>query len=243
MKGETVGKKQPEVIDLDQLDKKELKKFQAQQEAATASMDAELKQYELLTAERDWFKLQRIDRFRVPGPSDGHFDLETMVGPNSVGTLVKQVDAFVSGHADTPKKQKPGITFRIHSPGGYVDDGWRLFDELRTASEAGHKVTTVVRGMAASMAAVILQAGDRRVVGAESVVMIHTPSSGTGGSVYEIMDEALLLQKIRDRMVSLFAARSGGKITEKKLLSLIERRDCWLTAKEVLKYGICDEVG
>ena len=84
------------------------------------------------------------------------------------------------------------ITVIFNSPGGSVIHGMALFDEMVTLSQRGggqHKLTTVVRGYAASMGGILLQAGDKRVCGKESYLMIHEIAAGTGGKIGELKDD------------------------------------------------------
>jgi ATP-dependent Clp endopeptidase proteolytic subunit ClpP len=137
------------------------------------------------------------------------------------------------------------ITIIFNSPGGSVIHGMALFDEIVTLSQRGggrHKITTVVRGYAASMGGILLQAGDHRVCGRESYVMIHEIAAGTGGKIGEIKDDVKFYETISDRIVNLFVERSGGKIAKATFKKNWERKDWWLDSAGALKYGFVDEV-
>lgn len=144
----------------------------------------------------------------------------------------------------------------MDSPGGSVIDGMHLFDQILAYSKrpwdadqlvpgrvGSHSTTMTVRGYAASMAGILLQSADKRIIGPESYLMIHEISSFTGGKIGEIKDEVKFLDKISERVVNIFVRRSNGKITKEEFEKLWERKDWWLTSEEALKYGFVDEIG
>lgn len=144
----------------------------------------------------------------------------------------------------------------MDSPGGSVIDGMHLFDQLTVYSKrpwdtegiipgarGTHDTKITVRGYAASMAGILLQAADHRVIGPESYLMIHEISSFTGGKIGEIKDEVDFMDKITERVVNIFVRRSGGKITAARFKKLWDRKDWWLTSEEALGYGFADEIG
>lgn len=150
-------------------------------------------------------------------------------------------------------RTEPGCEFEIifNSPGGSVFAGMELFDFIQELRREGHYVTTSARGMAASMAGILLQAGDRRVMGAEARVLIHQVSSIAMGKVYEIEDEVALMKAMGDRVLDIFAKRAveagangtaAHPITKAQLRRGWERKDWWLDSDECLDKGIVDEV-
>lgn len=133
------------------------------------------------------------------------------------------------------------ITIIFTSPGGSVFSGYALFDFI-VELKSRHHITTVARGYAASMAGILLQAGTTRKMGKESFLMLHEISTVSMGKAFEIQDEADFLAMAMDRVYDIFVDRSGGKLTKRKLKSLVERRDYWVASDEALKYGLVDEV-
>lgn len=132
----------------------------------------------------------------------------------------------------------------FNSPGGSVIDGMALFDTLSSLSKRGggtHQVTLGSLGYAASMAGILLQAGDVRWIGKRSYLMIHEVASGAIGKIGEIKDEVEFLDKICDQITEIFVERSG-KISKRQFEKLWGRRDVWLLADEALKHGFVDEV-
>jgi ATP-dependent protease ClpP protease subunit len=133
----------------------------------------------------------------------------------------------------------------FNSPGGSVIDGMALFDVITSMSLRGggtHEVTVGTLGYAASMAGILLQAGDVRWMGKQSYLMIHEISAGTGGKIGEIKDDVKFYEAICARVVDIFVARSGGKITKAKFVRGWLRTDWWILSDEALKLGFVDEV-
>ena len=144
----------------------------------------------------------------------------------------------------TWSRTDPGCDMEIvfNSPGGSIIAGMHLFDHICALRRAGHKVTTVAYGWAASMAGILLQSGDVREIGAESYLMIHEAKSWNVGSVSQQKDHLDFLDKASTRVVKIFASRSNGKTSEAKVRALMTRKDSYLTSDECLRYGFVDEV-
>lgn len=136
----------------------------------------------------------------------------------------------------------PGCDIEIvfTSPGGSIIDGFALFDHIQTIRRAGHRVTTSALGMAASMAGVLLQAGDHRVMSRESWLLIHEASFGAGGSFGDVEDTVEWVRRMQDRILDIFAERST--MTKRQLKAKWTRRDWWISADEALAAGFIDEV-
>lgn len=134
-----------------------------------------------------------------------------------------------------------GITVEFSSPGGNVFAGFKFFDELRAMSEAGYPVTTICRGYSASMAGILLQAGDTRIVGPESYLMLHEVSSGAIGKAAEIKDAAELAERLTRHACAVYAR--GGVFTADEFYEKIARRDVWLNAAQAIEWGLADVIG
>jgi ATP-dependent Clp protease protease subunit len=133
------------------------------------------------------------------------------------------------------------IEIALHSPGGHTLPGMALFDYIGRLRRT-HKVTTSVLGYAASMAAVLLQAGTHRVMGAESTVFIHEISAQAVGKIGEIEDITSFIHSIQSRIIDIFVSRSAGRIDRETFKKNWERREWCLDAPEMLKWGFVDEV-
>ena len=130
------------------------------------------------------------------------------------------------------------IQFYINSPGGSVTDGMAIFDTMRYIKP---KVRTVCLGMAASMGAFLLMAGEpgMRLALPNSEVMIHQPSGGASGQATDVQLHAEWLLRTKNKMNGLMAEMTGQPL--EKIQRDVER-DYFMTADEALKYGIIDEI-
>jgi ATP-dependent Clp endopeptidase proteolytic subunit ClpP len=127
------------------------------------------------------------------------------------------------------------VTARLNTPGGSVDEGINIFNALQR-----HKggVTTVVDSLAASMGSYILQAGERRLVASNAMVMIHDPWTITVGNATSLRKDAETLDKYALRMIPDYAARSGK--TDDEILAIMAE-ESWYAGKEAVEAGFADE--
>lgn len=156
------------------------------------------------------------------------------VSSNSVKSCMDQLNLW--------HRLEPGCSMEIvfTSPGGSVIDGMVLFDYLQVLRREKHEITTGALGMAASMAGILLQAGDVRWMGREAWVLLHEGSFGAVGTVAQVEDTVEWVKKIQQRILDIFAARS--KVSRSFIKSRWRRKDWWLSSDECLKYGFVDEV-
>jgi ATP-dependent protease ClpP protease subunit len=133
------------------------------------------------------------------------------------------------------------ITVIFNSPGGSVIDGMAMWDHLAALKTAGHPLTTVTRGLAASMASILFQAGDDRIMGAESYQLIHEVSFGASGKPGDVEDTMDWINKITKRVLRIYAARST--MTEKQIAAKWARKDWTLDADECVRLGFADRIG
>ena len=133
---------------------------------------------------------------------------------------------------------KKSISFYIDSPGGHVSAGLAILDTMNHIQPA---VSTVCVGMAASMAAVLLSAGEKgkRFVLPNAEVMIHQPHGGAEGMASDIEITAKQILKLRERLNRIMAKNTGQKL--EKIEKDVDR-DFFMTAEESVKYGIVDKV-
>jgi len=135
---------------------------------------------------------------------------------------------------------KCDIEIVFSSPGGSIIDGFELFDFIQELRNDGHHITTGSLGMAASMAGILLMAGDHRWIGHQCWMMIHRAAFGAIGKTYEVEDEVKLVKRIEDRIVDIFTKRS--KLTSMKIKRNWDRKDWWIDADECLDLGLVDEI-
>ena len=126
----------------------------------------------------------------------------------------------------------------INSPGGSVTAGMAIFD---TMNYIKCPVRTVCVGMAASMGAFLLMAGEKgkRLALPNSEVMIHQPSGGASGQSTDVTIHAEWLLRTKNKMNGLMAQMTGQPL--EKIAHDVER-DYFMSAQEALAYGIIDEI-
>jgi len=132
------------------------------------------------------------------------------------------------------------IEIIFSSPGGSIIDGFELFDFLQDLRYQGHHITTGTLGYAASMAGVLLQAGDVRWVGQQAWIMIHRAAFRASGKTFEIEDEVEFTQRLEGRILDIFTSRS--KLSQSKIKRNWDRKDWWLSADQALEMGLVDEI-
>ena len=129
------------------------------------------------------------------------------------------------------------ITVFINSPGGEVDSGLALYDVMKGIS---CPIRTVCLGEAASMAAVLFAAGDKREILPHGRVMIHDPLiSSTGGSALRLEEISRNLMETRRELCEILSRHTGKTLEE-----VYEKtaRDCWFNADEAVEFGLADRV-
>lgn len=130
------------------------------------------------------------------------------------------------------------ISIYLNSPGGSVTAGLGLYDTMQFVKS---DVSTICIGMAASMAAVLLVAGQKgkRFALPHSRVMIHQPLGGVQGQASDIEITAHEILKYKKELYSIISQHSGQPVEK------VERdgdRDFWMTAQEALDYGMIDGI-
>ena len=137
--------------------------------------------------------------------------------------------------SEDPKKD---ISFYINSPGGHVSAGLAILDTMNHIQPA---VSTVCVGMAASMGAVLLSAGEKgkRFALPNAEIMIHQPSGGAEGMAADIEITAKQILRLRERLNKILAKNTGQAV--KKVEQDVDR-DYFMTADEAKSYGIVDKV-
>ena len=127
------------------------------------------------------------------------------------------------------------ICLYINSPGGSVTAGMAIYDTMQYIKP---QVRTVCIGMAASMGAFLLMAGQRCAL-PNSEVMIHQPLGGAQGQATDVQIQAEWLLKTKEKMIRMKAEMTGQDI--ERIRRDVER-DHFMSAQEALEYGIIDEI-
>ena len=130
------------------------------------------------------------------------------------------------------------ISIYINSPGGSVTAGLGIYDTMQFISS---DVSTICVGMAASMAAVLLVAGQegKRQALTHSRVMIHQPLGGVQGQASDIEIEAREIQKFKKELYTIIADHSHTPFDK---VWADSDRNYWMTAQEAKDYGMIDDV-
>lgn len=137
--------------------------------------------------------------------------------------------------AQDPEKD---IFLYINSPGGSVTAGMAMYDTMNFINA---DVQTIVIGMAASMASVLLAAGEKgkRWALPNAEVMIHQPLGGAQGQATEIEIAARHILKTRERLNKILSDKTGQPI---EVIEQDTDRDNFKTAEEALEYGLIDGI-
>lgn len=133
---------------------------------------------------------------------------------------------------------KRDIQIYLNTPGGSVYAGLGIYDTMQYI--APH-VSTICTGIAASMGAVLLCAGEKgkRTALKHSRILIHQPMGGAHGQASDIEITAREIQKLKKELYEIIAHHSGQKY---KKVWTDSDRDYWMTAEEAKAYGMIDEV-
>ncbi|MFJ5713708.1 ATP-dependent Clp endopeptidase proteolytic subunit ClpP [Neobacillus sp. NPDC093127] len=158
--------------------------------------------------------------------------LGSAIDDNVANSIVAQL-LFLE--AENPEKD---ITLYINSPGGSITAGMAIYDTMQYIKS---NVSTVCIGMAASMGAFLLSAGEKgkRFALPNAEVMIHQPLGGAQGQATEIEIAAKRILFLREKLNGILAERTGQP------LEVIQRdtdRDNFMTAERAKEYGLIDSI-
>ena len=158
-----------------------------------------------------------------------------LVGPVNDATANLVVAQLLFLESENPDKD---ISLYINSPGGSVSAGMSIFDTMQFIKP---NVSTLCMGMAASMGAFLLAAGEKgkRFALPNSKIMIHQPLGGAQGQATDIEIHAREILKTREQLNRILAERSGQPL--EKIQNDTER-DYYMSADEAATYGLIDKV-
>ncbi len=130
------------------------------------------------------------------------------------------------------------IQIYLNTPGGSVYAGLGIYDTMQYISS---DVATICTGMAASMGAILLAAGQegKRSALKHSRVMIHQPMGGVQGQASDIEITAQEIKKLKNELYKIISVHSKQDI---KKVESDSDRDFWMTSEEAKKYGMIDEI-
>ena len=130
------------------------------------------------------------------------------------------------------------IQIYLNTPGGSVYAGLGIYDTMQYISS---NIATICTGMAASMGAILLCAGEKgkRTALKHSRIMIHQPMGGTEGQVSDIEINTKQIVLLKNELYEIIAKHTGQDI--KKVIKNADR-DFWMTSEEAKEYGMIDEI-
>ncbi|OCA84732.1 ATP-dependent Clp endopeptidase proteolytic subunit ClpP [Pradoshia sp. D12] len=158
--------------------------------------------------------------------------LGSAIDDNVANSIVAQL-LFLE--TENPEKD---IYLYINSPGGSITAGMAIYDTMQYIKP---KVSTICIGMAASMGAFLLAAGEKgkRFVLPNSEVMIHQPLGGAQGQATEIEIAAKRILFMRERLNKILAERTGQSY---ETIARDTERDNFMTAERAVEYGLVDKI-
>lgn len=172
-------------------------------------------------APRDWYAIEnRADS------SDVYIFDAIIDGAVTAGAFQQELNAIKS----------PRINLFINSPGGLVHDGVAIFNALQ---QHPAKVHAQVQGIAASIASVILMAGDTREMSPGSLVMIHPAHGLVIGNANDMRAMADALEKMTDSLAGIYAQRTKKDASHWRALMDAET---WFNDREAVVAGLADAI-
>lgn len=172
------------------------------------------------------------DWFRIENSAEDSDSTDVFVFDSIGGWFGLYADEFIEQLNEVTTSK---INVRLNSPGGSVFEGIAIANAIRSHPA---NVTVYVDSLAASIASVIMLAGDRVVMQPQSQVMIHAASGGCYGDSAEMTKMAEVLDFQTRNIAEAYAERSGRTVAEFMELMAAET---WLTAKEAVALGLADE--
>lgn len=182
-----------------------------------------IEERQLNVAQMDVFSRLMMDRIIFLG-----------VGINDYVANIVQAQLLFLESVDAKKD----IQIYMNTPGGSVYAGLGIYDTMQIIAP---DVATICTGMAASMGAVLLCAGEKgkRTALKHARVMIHQPMGGAQGQASDIEITAREIQKLKKELYDIIAGHSGQEYDKVEKDS---DRDYWMTSEEAKEYGMIDEI-
>lgn len=134
------------------------------------------------------------------------------------------------------EKDYDRINIHINSPGGVITDGLVMFNTIKSSKKEIH---TYNDGLAASMASVLLLAGDVVHAPASSIIMIHSALGGVIGNKNEIRDYADMLEVYEEAIINAMSAKAGKKAEDIRT-QYFDGKDHFMTGEQAAKAGLID---
>lgn len=128
------------------------------------------------------------------------------------------------------------LNIHINSDGGDVFAGQAIYSMLKRHSATKN---VYIDGLAASIASLIAMAGDKIIMPANSMIMVHNPWTAAMGNSNDFRKLADDMDKIRESMLAVYEAKTGMK--QEDIIPLLDL-ETWMTAQDALDNGFCDEI-
>lgn len=178
------------------------------------------------------------------GRGERAFDIYSRLLKDRIIFLGSAIDDIVANlviaqmlylESDDPEKE---IFFYINSPGGHVSSGLAIFDTMRYIRPP---VCTVCMGQAASMAALLLAAGEKgkRYALPHSRILIHQPLGGFQGQATDIDIQAREILRLKEELNRILADLTGQPLGK---IATDTERDYYMGGEQAREYGIIDEI-
>jgi len=203
-------------------------------QAEIRKMAAEAEQAELeLTVKKDEERDRLVKTGRIR-----HLEVNGAIGGS---THDKWMDAL--RHWSLRDAGQP-VTITINTQGGSITDGLAMYDMIQRLRDQGSHVTVRASGMAASMGAVLLQAGTERLIDPHAKILIHEGSIMLAGNVNltrgEQEDMRVFQDMLIDDILDIMAERSN--LSKRQIQTRWRRKDWWMGAEEAVKLGFADRI-
>lgn len=208
--------------------------------------EIELINFQKRQAEADAVRLEQqnqterrgMDAYGMLAEGVGEFTFFAPILEDYTSPFIRRINAW--------SMKNPGERLKItfNTPGGSVFDGLAMYDFLREIKNRGHHLTTKCLGACMSMGAILLQAGDERVITPNSFFLIHevqTVIEGTKSySTSQSEDQVKLQRKLQKKLLKQLAERST--LTEDEIETKWKRIDWLMEAEEALELGFVDRI-
>ena len=189
--------------------------------------------------DRAWRSVVPIEKFRNPPSIVAVIPLSGVIGsigPMRRGMSLSALGGIIERAFRLPRLK--AVALAINSPGGSVTDGLAIYDTMQHIKSP---VSTICVGLAASMGALLLTAGEpgQRFALPNSEMLIHQVMGGASGQASDVKIKAEQILKLKSRLNKILQQHT------KQALSKIEKdadRDYYMTAEEAVKYGLVDKV-
>lgn len=181
-----------------------------------------------MTTPRSWFNVKKDDE------TCAEILIYDQIGADFWGEGLTPT-AFVNELKAIEKTHK-SVDIRINSPGGYIHDGFTIYNHM---AQSPLNIDIYIDGMAASAASFIAMGGDKIYMPPAAEMMIHDPWSVVVGSAADMRTEAEHLDNLKSMIAGIYAKKTG--MSEKEINELM-KNETWMDGKKAVELGFADEL-